>query len=86
MADQDQVRTLMQAPFLRLLGVEVDSIEPGRVVSRLPVREELNQQNGYVHAGAVGTLADHTAGAACGTGSSGGTVSEGPAAACRCSQ
>ena len=33
MADQDQVRTLMQAPFLRLLGVEVDSIEPGRVVS-----------------------------------------------------
>ena len=31
------------------------------------MREELNQQNGYVHAGAVGTLADHTAGAACGT-------------------
>ncbi len=67
MSDQEQVRTLMQAPFLRLLGVEVDSIEPGRVVSRLPVREDLNQQNGYVHAGAVGTLADHTAGAACGT-------------------
>ncbi len=67
MADQDQVRILMEAPFLRLLGVEVESIEPGRVVSRLPVREDLNQQNGYVHAGAVGTLADHTAGAACGT-------------------
>ncbi|HEX5678417.1 MAG TPA: hypothetical protein VFX91_10640 [Alcanivorax sp.] len=47
MADQDQVRALMQAPFLRLLGVDVDSIEPGSVVSRLSVRQELNQQNGY---------------------------------------
>lgn len=27
MADQEQVRTLMQAPFLRLPGVEVNSIE-----------------------------------------------------------
>ncbi|GAA5128464.1 PaaI family thioesterase [Alloalcanivorax gelatiniphagus] len=67
MGQFDRIAEMMTPPFLRLLGVETVSIESGRVVSRLPVREALHQQNGYVHAGAVGTLADHTAGAAAGT-------------------
>lgn len=67
MAEFERIAELMRPPFLRLLGVETVSIEAGRVVSRLPVREDLHQQNGYVHAGVVGTLADHTAGAAAGT-------------------
>ena len=67
MAEFERIAEMMRPPFLRLLGVETVSIEAGRVVSRLPVREDLNQQNGYVHAGVVGTLADHTAGAAAGT-------------------
>lgn len=62
--DMDQV---MRAPFLKLLGLTAVSIEPGQVVSRLMVRHELEQQNGYVHAGVVGTMADHTAGAAAAT-------------------
>lgn len=67
MANFDRVAELMGPPFLRLLGVEAVSIEAGRVVSRVVIREELHQQNGYVHAGVLGTLADHTAGAAAGT-------------------
>lgn len=57
----------MQVPFLRLIGMEPVSVEAGRVVSRLVVREELHQQNGYVHAGVISTMADHTAGAAAAT-------------------
>lgn len=72
--DENAIRELMRPPFLRLLGVEPVSIEPGRVVSRLALRDELNQQNGYVHAGVVGTLADHTAGAASATLMDSGTM------------
>ncbi|MCH2557067.1 MAG: PaaI family thioesterase [Alcanivorax sp.] len=63
----ERVAELMGPPFLRLLGVEAVSIEEGRVVSRVAIREQLHQQNGYVHAGVIGSVADHTAGAAAGT-------------------
>ncbi|WP_232802294.1 PaaI family thioesterase [Alloalcanivorax mobilis] len=58
---------VMQAPFLELLGVEAVAVSPGEVTSRLALRRQLQQQNGYVHAGVVGTIADHTAGAAAAT-------------------
>ena len=48
-----------------LLGLEVQSIEPGRAVIRLPIRDELLAPNGFLHAAAVVALAD----TACGYGS-----------------
>jgi uncharacterized protein (TIGR00369 family) len=56
-----------QAPFLRLLGIELESVAPGHCRSVLPIRPELCQQDGYVHAGVQATLADHTAGTAAAT-------------------
>jgi uncharacterized protein (TIGR00369 family) len=56
-----------KAAFISHLGVELVSIEPGVVRSALAPRPEHLQQDGYVHAGVVTTLADHTAGAAAGT-------------------
>jgi len=52
------------AAFIRHLGIELISIEPGVVRTALSPRAEHLQQDGYVHAGVVSTLADHTAGGA----------------------
>lgn len=52
------------APFVRELGIEVESVEPGRVATRLAVSQRHHQQNGVVHAGVLATMADHTAGGA----------------------
>ncbi|MDY7115191.1 PaaI family thioesterase [Halomonas sp. SSL-5] len=57
-------RILQAAPFIRALGVEAQEIAPGQCVTRLAVREEHQQQDGFVHAGVLATIADHTAGAA----------------------
>lgn len=51
------------ARFVRQLGIELLDSGPGWCESRLPVRDWHAQQNGFVHAGATATLADHTAGA-----------------------
>lgn len=56
--------TLARQRMLETLGVEVVEVARGRVVLDLPVRPEVTQQNGFVHAGAVTTLADAAAGAA----------------------
>jgi len=37
--------------FLHLLGAEATVVEPGHVVIELPFRDDLCQQNGYLHAG-----------------------------------
>lgn len=57
-------RILRAAPFIRSLGVEAEEIAPGLCVTRLAVREDHQQQDGFVHAGVLATIADHTAGAA----------------------
>src|SRR5438445_13779122 len=48
--------------FPALVGVRVVSVEEGSVRAELPVREELFAPNGFLHAGAVVTLADTAAG------------------------
>ena len=48
-----------------LLGIEFDALEQERVRARLPLRQALFAPNGYVHAGAVVTLADTTCGYGC---------------------
>jgi len=48
--------------FMRLIGAELVSIDPGRCRIGVPFRPDLTQQHGYVHAGIVTTLADNAAG------------------------
>ncbi|MFF5302572.1 PaaI family thioesterase [Streptomyces sp. NPDC013161] len=44
------------------LGARLAHIGPGRVHIVLPVRPQLTQQHGYVHAGATSTIADSAGG------------------------
>jgi uncharacterized protein (TIGR00369 family) len=49
----------------RLMGTisaSVLSVGDGSVVLRLPFREDLTQQNGFLHAGTIATLADSACG------------------------
>ena len=48
-----------------LIGIEVSSIEDGKAVMRLPVRDELLAPNGYLHAATVVALADSACGYGC---------------------
>ena len=52
------------APFIRELGLVLESVTPGECRSRLQITERHLQQDGFVHAGVQGAMADHTAGAA----------------------
>jgi len=47
---------------MRLIGAELSLLKPGIVEITLPYRADLAQQNGYVHAGIVTTIADSAAG------------------------
>jgi uncharacterized protein (TIGR00369 family) len=59
----DDVRdSLGRQSFMTLIGAEATSIEPGRVVIELPYRADLCQQNGFVHAGAITSIADSACG------------------------
>jgi uncharacterized protein (TIGR00369 family) len=53
--------------LLTTLGVAVAELSSGRVVLDLPYRDDLCQQHGYVHAGAITTLADSACGYAAAT-------------------
>jgi uncharacterized protein (TIGR00369 family) len=44
--------------FPRMLGIELDSIEPGRARLSLEVKKELLQLQGVMHGGAMATLID----------------------------
>jgi uncharacterized protein (TIGR00369 family) len=48
--------------FPAYCGFEVDHLDKGIFHSRFKVRPEHKQQDGFVHAGVIATLADHTAG------------------------
>jgi 1,4-dihydroxy-2-naphthoyl-CoA hydrolase len=58
----DELNALLPGTFPGLLGIVVDSHEPGRLTSHLDVRPELLAPNGYLHAGTVVTLADTSCG------------------------
>jgi len=45
-------------PFLKLLGVEVESVAPGTATLLLPVREEIKRNDGIVHGGAIASVID----------------------------
>jgi uncharacterized protein (TIGR00369 family) len=48
--------------FMGALGAELVSVAPGEVVIALPFRAELTQQHGFLHAGAIASVADSACG------------------------
>lgn len=51
-------RALDSVPFARLLGLHVESVEPGRAIMSLPIRDDHKQNHGVVHGGAIASLID----------------------------
>jgi len=58
----EQLNARGQGTLPGLIGIEILSIEPGRLTSQLTVRPELLAPNGYLHAAAIIALADTTCG------------------------
>lgn len=57
-------RIFQDAHFIRSLGIELTSYGEGWCETRVHGSPSLLQQHGFVHAGVLMTLADHTAGGA----------------------
>ena len=50
--------SLDHVPFAKLLGIEVDSVEPGHAVLSMKLRDDLMRNNAIAHGGAIATLID----------------------------
>ncbi|HET6973146.1 MAG TPA: PaaI family thioesterase [Pyrinomonadaceae bacterium] len=50
--------TLDHVPFARLLGIEVDSVEPGHAVLSMQLQHEHMRNNAIAHGGVIATLID----------------------------
>lgn len=50
--------TLDDVPFAKLLGIEVDSVEPGHAVLSMKIHDDLMRNGRIAHGGAVATLID----------------------------
>lgn len=48
--------------LMTTIGAQLVSVEPGSVQIAIPYRPDLTQQNGYLHAGIVTTIADSACG------------------------
>jgi len=48
--------------LMKLIGAQLTRVEPGLIEIGLPFRPDLTQQNGYLHAGIVTTIADSACG------------------------
>ena len=57
-------RVFKQAPFIEDIGMELVEVSPGRCSTVLMLEKRHQQQDGFVHAGVLTTVADHTAGTA----------------------
>jgi uncharacterized protein (TIGR00369 family) len=60
-------RIFERAQFVHLLGIELTSFGDGWCETKVRVTPSLEQQHGFVHAGVLMTLADHTCGGAAAT-------------------
>src|SRR5918993_4461580 len=47
---------------MQLIGASLRRVEPGAIDIALPYRDDLTQQNGYLHAGILTTVADSACG------------------------
>ncbi|BDG59515.1 PaaI family thioesterase [Caldinitratiruptor microaerophilus] len=52
-------KVLAAQPFSRLVGARLVQFQPGEAVLEIPVRQELLQQNGFVHGGVLSYAADN---------------------------
>jgi uncharacterized protein (TIGR00369 family) len=52
-------RVLAEQPFSRLVGAELASFTQGQAELRIPIRDDLRQQFGFVHGGVVSYAADN---------------------------
>lgn len=48
--------------FIEYIGLILVSLRPGKCITRLKLKKEHFQQDGFAHAGVIATMADHTAG------------------------
>lgn len=55
-------RSFSRQPFMRLIGAELANVEWGVCEISLLCRDELQQQNGYLHGGVLATLVDNASG------------------------
>lgn len=51
-------RALDTVPFARLIGIQLEEVVAGRSVLTMAVRDELKQNHGVVHGGAIASLID----------------------------
>ena len=57
-------RVLESCPFIRDLGMKLETLGEGTCTTVLEIEGRHLQQDGFVHAGVQATVADHTAGTA----------------------
>lgn len=58
-AQRERIEKALDAvPFAGLLGIKLESIEPGHAVLSMKIREEFKQNHGVVHGGAIASLID----------------------------
>jgi uncharacterized protein (TIGR00369 family) len=48
--------------LMATLGAELARVEPGAIEIHLPIRDHISQQHGFVHAGAIASIADSACG------------------------
>jgi uncharacterized protein (TIGR00369 family) len=48
--------------LMTTMGAQLGEVEPGSVTIRLPFRDDLCQQHGFLHAGAIAAVADSACG------------------------
>ena len=48
--------------LMTTIGATLDDVKPGAVTIRLPFRDDLTQQHGFLHAGAIASVADSACG------------------------
>jgi uncharacterized protein (TIGR00369 family) len=58
----DVANNFARQPVMSLIGARLARVEPGVVEIELPFRADLTQQDGFLHAGVITTVADSAAG------------------------
>jgi uncharacterized protein (TIGR00369 family) len=58
----DFLKTDYERGFIKFCGFKAVRAEWGRFISRVEINSEHRQQDGFIHAGVMATMADHTAG------------------------
>jgi uncharacterized protein (TIGR00369 family) len=58
----DYLKKDYQRGFIRYCGFQALQVERGYFVSKVEIRADHRQQDGFIHAGVMAAMADHTAG------------------------